>query len=77
MKFESDLEIKHIETLAQSLQKAKFDGITLLESITLTRALEFVLTQIKIAKTPKPVGVISAEEMNKKVTPISSPRKKK
>lgn len=76
MKLEHDAEIKHLETLAQSLQKAKFDGITLLESITLTRALEFVINQIKLAKMPKPVGVVS-DELNKKVLPIKSPGKKK
>lgn len=77
MKLEHETEIKHLETLAQSLQKAKFDNMTLLESITLTRSLEFIINQVKLAKAPKPVGLVSTDTLNKKVLPLKTPGKKK
>jgi hypothetical protein len=77
MKFESDIEVKHVENVLSVLSKCKIDGFSLGEALNVIRGTEYLLRQITDHKKPKDLGIVSTDEVAKKVTPLKPGKPKK
>jgi len=77
MKFESELEVRQIQNILDGLKKVQLGAVTMPEALGIIKAADFLQKQVATFYAPKPQGVISTDELGKKVMPMKAPEKKK
>lgn len=68
MKFESDIELKHLERILKATPKIA--NLSLPEAHDLIVSVDFFVRIINKLKEPNPLPMVSQDQIGKSVTPI-------